>query len=132
MLGERCVEPHRRIAVCHTTSDRLSSCRHVNDGHRRARPNPAKPKYVCPELAVQRRVPRPELRVEEGDVLETTVRNEVSEETTTHWHGVPVPNAMDGVPDITQQPIAPGEWLFYCHNRYHLEAGMARVIRYVQ
>ncbi|WP_321112633.1 multicopper oxidase family protein [Halorussus salinisoli] len=57
--------------------------------------------------------PGPELRVKEGDVLETTVRNDVSEGTTIHWHGVPVPNAMDGVPDVTQQPIAPGETFTY-------------------
>lgn len=57
--------------------------------------------------------PGPELRVKEGDVLETTVRNDVSEGTTIHWHGVPVPNPMDGVPDVTQQPIAPGETFTY-------------------
>jgi len=26
----------------------------------------------------------------------------------------------------------PGDWLFHCHNLYHLESGMARVLRYVQ
>ena len=26
----------------------------------------------------------------------------------------------------------PGDWLFHCHNLYHLDAGMARVITYVQ
>jgi FtsP/CotA-like multicopper oxidase with cupredoxin domain len=25
-----------------------------------------------------------------------------------------------------------GDWLFHCHNIYHLEAGMARVLRYVR
>ncbi|MBW3552270.1 MAG: multicopper oxidase domain-containing protein, partial [Gemmatimonadetes bacterium] len=24
----------------------------------------------------------------------------------------------------------PGDWLFHCHNLYHMEAGMARVVRY--
>src|SRR3546814_18292451 len=36
-----------------------------------------------------------------------------SEETTVHWHGVRVPNAMDGVPHLTQKPIAPGETFLY-------------------
>lgn len=42
--------------------------------------------------------PGPEIRVKEGDRLQITVKNELPEETTVHWHGVPVPNAMDGVP----------------------------------
>jgi FtsP/CotA-like multicopper oxidase with cupredoxin domain len=35
------------------------------------------------------------------------------EETTVHWHGVRVPNAMDGVPHLTQRPIASGETFAY-------------------
>jgi FtsP/CotA-like multicopper oxidase with cupredoxin domain len=34
--------------------------------------------------------------------------NEVSEPTSIHWHGVRVPNAMDGVPGLTQAPVEPG------------------------
>ena len=34
--------------------------------------------------------------------------NELAEPTSVHWHGVRVPNAMDGVPQLTQLPIAPG------------------------
>lgn len=52
--------------------------------------------------------PIPELRVEEGDTFEATVRNRLSEGTTIHWHGIPVPNAMDGVPTVTQDPIPSG------------------------
>ena len=36
------------------------------------------------------------------------VENDLPEETTVHWHGVRVPNAMDGVPHLTQAPIKPG------------------------
>ncbi|MDS0474657.1 multicopper oxidase domain-containing protein [Natrinema sp. 1APR25-10V2] len=57
--------------------------------------------------------PGPELRVSEGDVIETEIANDVSEGTTIHWHGIPVPNAMDGVPNVTQPPISPGETFTY-------------------
>ena len=50
----------------------------------------------------------PELRVTEGDTVRVTVTNELSEPTTIHWHGVEVPNAMDGVPKLSQEPIPPG------------------------
>jgi FtsP/CotA-like multicopper oxidase with cupredoxin domain len=59
------------------------------------------------------RTPGPELRVREGDVLETEVTNDLPEETTVHWHGVPVPNPVDGVPDVTQEPVGPGETYAY-------------------
>ena len=42
-----------------------------------------------------------------------TVENRLAEETTVHWHGLRVPNAMDGVPHLTQRPIAPGETFVY-------------------
>jgi FtsP/CotA-like multicopper oxidase with cupredoxin domain len=58
-------------------------------------------------------VPGPEIRVRQGEHLRITVENQLQEETTLHWHGVRVPNAMDGVPHLTQQPIAPGETFVY-------------------
>src|SRR3546814_4463322 len=39
--------------------------------------------------------------------------NRLAEETTVHWHGIRLPNAMDGVPHLTQKPIAPGERFDY-------------------
>jgi FtsP/CotA-like multicopper oxidase with cupredoxin domain len=53
-------------------------------------------------------VPGPELRVPYGQRLRIRVKNELPEPTTVHWHGIAVPNAMDGVPGVTQKPIAPG------------------------
>ncbi len=53
-------------------------------------------------------VPGPEIRVRQGDRLRVVVDNGLDEETTIHWHGVRVPNAMDGVPHLTQDPIRPG------------------------
>src|SRR5712671_3415911 len=58
-------------------------------------------------------VPGPELRVTEGDTVRVTVKNELDEPTTVHWHGVDVPSAMDGVPDTSGPPIAPGGTFTY-------------------
>jgi FtsP/CotA-like multicopper oxidase with cupredoxin domain len=58
-------------------------------------------------------VPGPMIRVTEGDAVRIVVKNELPEPTTIHWHGIEVPNAMDGVPDMTQEPIQPGETFTY-------------------
>lgn len=58
-------------------------------------------------------VPGPEIRVPQGDRLSIAVTNDLAEETTVHWHGVRVPNAMDGVPHLTQRPIGVGETFTY-------------------
>jgi FtsP/CotA-like multicopper oxidase with cupredoxin domain len=58
-------------------------------------------------------VPGPEIRVRQGERLRIAVENQLAEETTVHWHGLRVPNAMDGVPHLTQPPIAPGETFVY-------------------
>jgi FtsP/CotA-like multicopper oxidase with cupredoxin domain len=58
-------------------------------------------------------VPGPMIRVTEGDQVRILVRNELDEPTTIHWHGVEVPNNMDGVPGVTQEPILPGETFTY-------------------
>lgn len=60
-------------------------------------------------LTINGGTPGPTLRFREGDVAHITVRNHLSEESTSvHWHGLLVPNPMDGVPYITTPPIAPG------------------------
>lgn len=53
-------------------------------------------------------VPGPTLRVVEGQPVRVRVRNNLDQSTSVHWHGQRVPNAMDGVPFITQPPIEPG------------------------
>jgi manganese oxidase len=52
--------------------------------------------------------PGPRLTVTEGDRVRATFTNKMSESTGIHFHGQRVPNAMDGVPHITQAPIEPG------------------------
>ncbi|WP_372071404.1 multicopper oxidase family protein [Tistrella mobilis] len=59
------------------------------------------------------RVPGPEIRVRQGERLRVVVENGLDEETTVHWHGVRLPNAMDGVPHLTQRPIGAGETFTY-------------------
>lgn len=58
-------------------------------------------------------VPGPEIRVTEGDTVRVTVNNRLPDDTTIHWHGLPIPNNMDGVPDVTQPPIKPGQSFTY-------------------
>lgn len=61
-------------------------------------------------------IPGPELRLTEGDTLRVTVRNRLpsgQDGTSVHWHGVPLINAMDGVPGATQQAIANGQEFVY-------------------
>ena len=58
-------------------------------------------------------VPGPTLRIRLGDTLRVTFTNRLPQPTTIHWHGVRVPNAMDGVPGVTQRPVEPGQTFVY-------------------
>lgn len=53
-------------------------------------------------------VPGPHVEANVGDRLVVHFRNELPVETTVHWHGIRVPNEMDGVPEHTQPPVPPG------------------------
>lgn len=57
--------------------------------------------------------PGPEIRVREGERLRVTLDNRLPEPTTIHWHGLPVPNAMDGVPGVTQAAVQPDDTFVY-------------------
>jgi FtsP/CotA-like multicopper oxidase with cupredoxin domain len=59
-------------------------------------------------LSYDGRVPGPELRAKLGEHLRIVFTNRLAEATTIHWHGVDVPNAMDGVPGVTQRAVQPG------------------------
>lgn len=60
-------------------------------------------------LSINGGIPGPTLRFREGDVAKVTVRNALKDDTTSiHWHGLILPNEMDGVPHITTPPIQPG------------------------
>ena len=60
-------------------------------------------------LTINGGIPGPILRFQEGDTAVISVRNELErEQTSLHWHGLLVPNEMDGVPYLTTPPIEPG------------------------
>jgi len=58
-------------------------------------------------------VPGPSIRIRLGETLRVVFTNKLPQPTTIHWHGVRVPNNMDGVPHVTQPPIQPGESFTY-------------------
>ena len=63
--------------------------------------------------AYEGKVPGPVLRVRLGDRVRVTFTNHLPQDTTIHWHGVRVPNAMDGVPHLSQPAVRPGETFVY-------------------
>lgn len=63
--------------------------------------------------AFNQQVPGPRIRITEGDRIRINVTNNLPESTTVHWHGLILPNAMDGPADITQEPIEPGQTFTY-------------------
>lgn len=82
-------------------------------------------------------IPGPEIRVTEGDIIQVALKNDLSEATTIHWHGIPLDNSMDGVPGITQPAVQPGEtfvyafearpagsFLYHSHAGYQLDQGL--------
>jgi len=89
-------------------------------------------------------VPGPWLKVDVGDKVRVVLDNELPQSTVIHFHGIEVPNAMDGVPDVTQPPVKPGAKFTYefvakgpalgmYHSHHHAEHqvpdGLAGVIQ---
>ncbi|MDQ7857772.1 MAG: multicopper oxidase domain-containing protein [Armatimonadota bacterium] len=64
-------------------------------------------------MAYNGQVPGPTIRVTEGDRVRVVLTNRLREPTTIHFHGVVLPNAMDGVPYVTQPSVKPGERFTY-------------------
>jgi FtsP/CotA-like multicopper oxidase with cupredoxin domain len=58
-------------------------------------------------------VPGPLLRVTEGDRMRVNLKNSLPEPTVIHFHGPNLPNSQDGVPDVTQKLVQPGESYTY-------------------
>jgi len=58
-------------------------------------------------------VPGPRIHIKQGDRIRINVTNGLPEDTSIHWHGMILPNEMDGPADITQPPIRPGESFTY-------------------
>jgi len=58
-------------------------------------------------------VPGPTIKVNPGDKVQVSIHNVLPESTSIHFHGLITPNSQDGVPDITQDPIKPGQTYLY-------------------
>jgi manganese oxidase len=86
--------------------------------------------------AFNRQLPGPRIRITEGDHVRMIVTNNLPEATTVHWHGLILPNAMDGPGEITQPPIEPGQsytyefvarqrGTFFYHTHHHVDRQQA-------
>lgn len=71
------------------------------------------PGVVTEALAYNGTVPGPTIRATEGDTLRVTLVNRLRQDTSIHWHGLHISNAMDGVPPHTQPPVRPGASFVY-------------------
>ena len=79
--------------------------------------------------------PGPTIQVTQGDRVRIIVENALPESTSMHWHGLEIPIEQDGVPFISQKPIAPGEtytYEFTVHQEgtffYHAHSAMQEMI----
>lgn len=64
-------------------------------------------------MAYNGTLPGPTIRVTEGEKVRIKVTNQMKESTSVHWHGLRLPNAMDGVTYLNQDPITPGSSFVY-------------------
>lgn len=71
------------------------------------------PGVIRKGMAYNGQVPGPQIRVALGDRVRIVLRNRLEESTAMHFHGLLVPNAMDGVPGITQPLVEPGQSFTY-------------------
>jgi manganese oxidase len=79
--------------------------------------------------------PGPTIQITQGDRVRILVENRLPESTSMHWHGIEVPIEQDGVPFVSQRPIAPGEtytYEFTVHQEgtffYHAHSAMQEMI----
>jgi len=68
------------------------------------------------------RVHGPTIEAVEGDQVRLYVTNRLPAPTTVHWHGLFLPNGMDGVGGVTQKAIQPGETFKYEFTLRHPQA----------
>ncbi|MDX8477920.1 multicopper oxidase domain-containing protein [Mesorhizobium sp. VK24D] len=73
---------------------------------------------ILPDVTVEAyayngQIPGPRIHIRQGDRIRINVTNGLPEKTTVHWHGLILPNQMDGPAEITQAPIEPGQTYSY-------------------
>lgn len=86
--------------------------------------------------AINGSVPGPILRWKEGETVTLRVTNQLSVPSSIHWHGIILPNKMDGVPGLTFKGIAPnhsftyrfkvqqsGSYWYHSHSGYQEQTG---------
>lgn len=86
--------------------------------------------------AINGSVPAPVLRWKEGDNVVLNVTNNLAEDASIHWHGIILPENMDGVPGISFPGIKPGEtftyrfpitqsgtYWYHSHSSFHEQTG---------
>ena len=90
------------------------------DGFARLRAAPATTRIVPAHMAGPTEVwafegaaPGPAIRVRAGGRVRMRLENGLPQDTSVHWHGIRIDNAMDGAAGLTQEPVAPGETFDY-------------------
>jgi len=86
-------------------------------------------------------LPGPVIRVQEGEKLTVRFINHTPEPSTVHWHGLPVPAGMDGVPGVSRPAVEPGQeftyaftarpsgtYFFHSHAKLQLDRGLYGVL----
>ena len=71
------------------------------------------PTQMVEAWAYNNQVPGPQIRVREGDRVRVILHNKLDQSTAIHFHGLELPNNVDGVPFITQPPVKAGESYTY-------------------
>ena len=69
-------------------------------------------------ITINGQMPGPLIRLNEGQRAKLNVTNRLSEDTSIHWHGIILPENMDGVPGVSFEGIKPGRTFKY---RYDVE-----------
>lgn len=91
----------------------------ADDEFRPLRTEPVRAHLIGPEMpsdglwGFDGMVPGPVLRYRVGDTLKVRLENGLPMPTSIHWHGLRLPNAMDGVSGLTQEPVGRGETFDY-------------------
>jgi FtsP/CotA-like multicopper oxidase with cupredoxin domain len=71
------------------------------------------PAQMVEAWAYNNQVPGPQIRVREGDRVRVILHNKLDQSTAIHFHGLELPNKVDGIPFITQPPVKAGESYTY-------------------
>lgn len=71
------------------------------------------PGILTPTYEFNKELPGPLIKGEINKELSVLAKNNIHEPITIHWHGMQLPNEMDGVPDVTQEAIKPGDSFLY-------------------